>query len=229
MKKLLIEYAKIFGYTFTGLIFGLAFFLLFINFYHYKEINTKIDFSEKLSAEQQEANQKLEQIKNNLNTYNQYSYTGSENIFDLNNMQIRMNSCVTIFEGEEAQNYFKKTTYSLKDVYDFTMFYQNEIYNNCVIMQLNVFGSDDTVFDVGSLNEIRPFVADTISTLNIPTEYIIKNIENADMYHFSSDNNKTTVFNLNSTSFNKTMQSYQATLDLLVDLSNWYKNMVVGG
>ena len=127
-------------------------------------------------------------------------------------MKIRMNSCVTIFESEEAQNYFNKTTYSLKDVYDFAMFYQNQIYNNCVILQLNAFGADDT-----------------ISTLNIPIEYITKNIENADMYYFSSDNNKTTVFNLSQMSFNKTMQSYQATLDLLIDLSAWYSNMVIGG
>ena len=229
MKKLLVEYAKIFGYTFTGLIFGLAFFLLFINFYHYKEINTTVDLSEKLNTEQETVNTKLEQIKNNLNNYDQYSYNGSENVFDLNNMKIRMNSCVTIFESEEAQNYFNKTTYSLKDVYDFAMFYQNQIYNNCVILQLNAFGADDGVFDMSSLNEIRPFVADTISTLNIPIEYITKNIENADMYYFSSDNNKTTVFNLSQMSFNKTMQSYQATLDLLVDLSAWYSNLVMGG
>ena len=62
MKKLLVEYAKIFGYTFTGLIFGLAFFLLFINFYHYKEINTTVDLSEKLNTEQETVNAKLEQI-----------------------------------------------------------------------------------------------------------------------------------------------------------------------
>ena len=214
MKKLLVEYAKIFGYTFTGLIFGLAFFLLFINFYHYKEINTTVDLSEKLNTEQETVNAKLEQIKNNLNNYDQYSYNGSENVFDLNNMKIRMNSCVTIFESEEAQNYFNKTTYSLKDVYDFAMFYQNQIYNNCVILQLNAFGADDGVFDMSPLNEIRPFVADTISTLNIPIEYITKNIENADMSQMS---------------FNKTMQSYQATLDLLIDLSAWYSNMVIGG
>ena len=34
MKKVLLEYANVFAYTITGLVFGLSFFLLFINFYH---------------------------------------------------------------------------------------------------------------------------------------------------------------------------------------------------
>ena len=34
MKKILLEYANIIGYTITGLVFGLGFFLLFINAWH---------------------------------------------------------------------------------------------------------------------------------------------------------------------------------------------------
>ena len=33
MKKFLLEYANLIAYTITGLIFGLSFFLIFINFY----------------------------------------------------------------------------------------------------------------------------------------------------------------------------------------------------
>ena len=45
MKKILFEYINIFAYVIVGLAFGFSFFLLFLNFYHYKEVNTKINVS----------------------------------------------------------------------------------------------------------------------------------------------------------------------------------------
>ena len=43
MKKILFEYINIFAYVIVGLAFGFSFFLLFLNFYHYKEVNTKVN------------------------------------------------------------------------------------------------------------------------------------------------------------------------------------------
>ena len=42
MKKILGEYSQILGYTFTGLVFGLSCFIIFLNFYHFKEVGTTV-------------------------------------------------------------------------------------------------------------------------------------------------------------------------------------------
>ena len=39
MKKVLFEYSNTMAYILTGFVFGISFFLLFINFYHYKDVN----------------------------------------------------------------------------------------------------------------------------------------------------------------------------------------------
>ena len=51
MKKVLLEYASMIGYTVTGLVFGVAFFLLFINFYHSQEFFSHLHPAENRAAQ----------------------------------------------------------------------------------------------------------------------------------------------------------------------------------
>ena len=63
MKKLLLEYTNIIGYTIVGLVFGLSFFLLFINFYHAKELSEVVDISAYTATNRQNMENKLSKIK----------------------------------------------------------------------------------------------------------------------------------------------------------------------
>ena len=90
-----------FAYALTGLVFGFSFFLLFLNFYHYKELGTKIDVSSEVVANDQKTKEKLEKIKTNINSYQQNSYQGRNNIYDMNSIQIKLNNCVKVFESDE--------------------------------------------------------------------------------------------------------------------------------
>ena len=92
MKKLLLEYANTFAYTITGLVFGCAFFLLFINFYHMQELGTTYDVTTFNETNKAEINEKINTIKNNLSVYSQSTYTGDLNIFALNNIQNNLNN-----------------------------------------------------------------------------------------------------------------------------------------
>lgn len=230
MKKLLLEYANLIGYTFTGLIFGLAFALLFINYNHARDIDEIIDVSDNLTATREQVQAKIDTIKANAASYDASTYQGNYVSYDLNNIQLRLNSCVASFESEESQNYLNKTEYSLKDVYDFGEFYQNNILNDCVIMQMNALGSSDSQsINIPSLSYIRPFINLNIKKLMNSPSYIMSNIENADNYQFSNNDNKNTIFSLTRDSYYAILENYNTSLDLVVEVSEWYKNTVIGG
>ena len=59
MKRVLLEYINIFAYAIIGLVFGFSFFLLFINFYHYKEINETVNVSEEMLDNKQKTEEKI--------------------------------------------------------------------------------------------------------------------------------------------------------------------------
>ena len=75
-----------------------------------------------------------------------------------------------------------------------------------------------------------PALATKISTTELTgNDYIQSNIENSDHYYFSTETNKANFFNLVDDSYSDVMNSYQNSLDLLVEVSNWYRNVVLGG
>ncbi len=229
MKKMLLEYANVIGYTVTGLIFGLSFFLLFINFYHAKELSEVVDISSYSATYRENMQTKLNKIKENSATYNQSNYSGKENIFDMNGIQIRINSCVNILESEEAQTYLNKDKVGILDAYHFNYYYQNKILNDCVVMQLNALAVDDSPITVSSLAPIKPFLKLDIDHLLTTPAYIGNNLKNADAYFFSNDINKSSIFHITRDSYYATMNNYQQVLDLLLEVSEWYKDVVVGG
>ena len=229
MKKMLLEYINIFAYALTGLVFGFSFFLLFINFYHYRELSTKVDVSSEVIANEQKTQEKLDKIKTNINSYQQNSYQGKNNVYDMNSIQIKLNNCVKVFESNEYKELASKQSIELSDVYKLGKFYQNNILNDCVVMQLNAFIDESNSFNIESLKTIRPFIKTTINEQLSSNSYITSNLESADNYYFTNDISKSSIFFLAKDSYNSINTNYQNTLDLLVELSNWYYNEVMGG
>ena len=80
-----------------------------------------------------------------------------------------------------------------------------------------------------NFNIIKPYVELNLDTLLDSTNYVQSNIENSDHYYFSTETNKANFFNLVDDSYSDVMNSYQNSLDLLVEISNWYRNVVLGG
>lgn len=229
MKKVLLEYANLIAYTITGLIFGLSFFLIFINFYHMEEINTPADVSAYNATNKQLINDKIATIKNNISVYDQSSYTGSLNIYGLNTAKIKLEECVKALESEELVKYFDQNTVYVKDVYDFSIDFKNIVLNDCLVMQLKSMFSTDTIATLPNYNIIKPYVDLNIDNLLDSSSYVQSNLENVDHYYFSTDINKANFFDLTEDSYADIMNTYQNSLDLLVEVSNWYRSVVVGG
>ena len=229
MKKVLLEYANVFAYTITGLVFGLSFFLLFINFYHMQELAETVDVSSYNDTNKATVESKIETIRNNISVYNQSTYTGSLNIYGLNTVQLKLQDCLEILESEDMMKYFELDEIGINDSYNFTLDFKNKILNDCLVMQVKSMFNTDTVAMLPNFNIIKPYVDLNLDTLLDSTNYVQSNIENSDHYYFSTETNKANFFNLVDDSYSDVMNSYQNSLDLLVEISNWYRNVVLGG
>ena len=229
MKKVLLEYANFFAYTITGLVFGLSFFLLFINFYHMQELAETVDVSSYNDTNKATVESKIETIRNNISVYNQSTYTGSLNIYGLNTVQLKLQDCLEILESEDMMKYFELDEIGINDSYNFTLDFKNKILNDCLVMQVKSMFNTDTVAMLPNFNIIKPYVELNLDTLLDSTNYVQSNIENSDHYYFSTETNKANFFNLVDDSYSDVMNSYQNSLDLLVEISNWYRNVVLGG
>ena len=229
MKEALLEYANTFAYTITGLIFGLAFFLLFINFYHMQELSETYDISTYNDTNKASVEEKVNIIKNNINVYDQSTYKGSLNIYGLNTIKLKLEDCLEIIESEDMMKYFELNEIGINDSYNFTVDFKNKILNDCLVMQVKSLFNTDTVALLPNFNIIKPYVELNLDTLLDSINYVQSNVENSDHYYFSTDTNKTNFFNLIEDSYTDTMNSYQNSLNLLVEVSNWYKGIVLGG
>lgn len=229
MKKILLDYANTFAYTVIGLVFGLAFFLLFINFYHMQELDTRVDVVSYNANNKTQVEEKIAIIKNNISVYNQTAYNGPLNIYGLNTVQIKLQNCLEILESEEMMRYLELTEIGIKDSYHFSLDFKNKILNDCLVMQIKSIFNTDTVATLPNFNAIKPYVELNLDTLLGSVDYIQSNIENSDHYHFNTDNNRANFFNLVDDSYTGVMNNYQSSLDLMVEVSNWYRSIVIGG
>ena len=229
MKKILLEYVNMFAYTFTGLIFGLAFFLFFINFYHAQELSQVVDVSSYNDTSKASIENKIETIRNNINVYNQSTYTGSLNVYGLNTAQAKLQACLDIIEGDTMMHYLNLDEIGINDSYNFVVDYKNEILNGCLVMQVKSMFNTDTVAMLPNFNLVKPYIDMNVDNLLSSTDYVQSNLENSDHYYFTTQANKNNFFNLVSDSYSDTMNSYSNSLDLLVEVSNWFRSVVVGG
>lgn len=229
MKKILLEYANMFAYTFTGLIFGLAFFLLFINFYHMQELAQTVDVSTYNETTKASIEEKIETIRNNINVYNQPTYTGSLNIYGLNTAQAKLQSCLDIIESDTMMHYLELDEIGINDSYNFVIDYKNEILNGCLVMQIKSMFNTDTISTLPNFDLVKPYIDMNVDTMLSADDYVQNNLENSDHYYFTTQANKNNFFNLVSDSYSNTMNNYLNSLDLLVEISNWYRSVVVGG
>ncbi len=231
MKKILGEYSQILGYTFTGLVFGLACFLIFLNFYHYKEVKStvvKTSYTDDLYASVQE---NINQTRANASVFNINGYSGSENGYEMLSIQSRLALCADSFSDEEIKKYFEKDELSIQDVYEFQSVYQRKVINGCVVRQLYDLTSTDgenARFTSAKAKVIAPFVKLEADALIKRTDYVAKTIKNNSSYFFSNDDTKKNIFDITKDSYYEILLAYKDASEFLLEVSKWYYK-VIGG
>lgn len=225
MKKLLIEYCSIIAYSITGIVFGFSFFLLFINFYHYKDVNTTYKKQDSDFKINQILKTKLEKINDNANSFDPNGYKGSENIYSLSSIKSRLNICVSKIDNDELTKILDKKVIDIKDVYDMQQFYQINIANECLVKQLYEVSTLSDKFQISGLSNISPFMEDNINNLIKSTDYLQKVIKNNSSYYFSSNSNKIDLYDQTKDSYYALLNNYTEAVDFIYDVSLWYSEV----
>ena len=225
MKKLLIEYCNIIAYSITGIVFGFSFFLLFINFYHYKDVNTTYKKQDSDFKINQILKTKLEKINDNANSFNQNVYKGSENIYSLSSVKSRLNICVSKINNDELTKILDKKVIDIKDVYDMQQFYQINIANECLVKQLYEVSTLSDKFQISGLSNVSPFMEDNINNLIKSSDYLQKVIKNNSSYYFSSNSNKIDLYDQTKDSYYALLNNYTEAVDFIYDVSLWYSEV----
>lgn len=215
------DFCKTFGNSILGLIFGLSFFLLFLNFYHYREVNqvyVKQDTDTLIYHGMKDKLQKIDEISNP----NQV-YQGSSDFMSMSQIQSRLNLCVQKIDVEEFDHLLTKKKISISDVYQIQQFYQSEIADECMVKQFYDLIFSDSNSSVSGMDELRPFLENEINTFIKSTDYVQKNIKSNSSYFFSSDNSKATIYDPLKDSYYTLLNDYQNAIDFLYDIALWYQ------
>lgn len=229
MKKLLIEYSNIIAYAITGLIFGFSFFLLFLNFYHYRDVNEiyiKQDQDHKVG---QELKDKLSLVEENTKGFDINTYQGSEDAYSLSSVKSRLNICIKKIDTEEFNKILSKNEINIKDVYQMQQFFQVQIANECLVKQLyEISLIENNQLKISSLNKLSPFLKNHIDQLIKSTDYVQKVMKSNSSYSFASETSKVDLYSQTKDSYYSVLNNYISSINFIYDLSVWYKNVVEG-
>lgn len=209
MSKKIRNYLGLLAYTITGLIFGFAFFLLFLNIYHTSEVNSKyVKSSEEIDA-YNEFSGSLTLLRNKIDKIN----LNDEKKINISN---RLNSCIKSLSNEEFLNYVKKKKMDDLDIYQMKNIFQNEIVDGCLVKQLYTMTEDNDNKD------ILPFIKNDIDILLANMSYVEDNLLDNSSYKFSSNFSKTNIYNAKQESYYQVVNSYRRVVDLVNIVSDYY-------
>lgn len=209
MSKKIRNYLGLLAYTITGLIFGFAFFLLFLNIYHTSEVNSKyVKSSEEIDA-YNEFSGSLTLLRNKIDKIN----LNDEKKINISN---RLNSCIKSLSNEEFLNYVKKKKMDDLDIYQMKNVFQNEIVDGCLVKQLYTMTEDNDNKD------ILPFIKNDIDILLANMSYVEDNLLDNSSYKFSSNFSKTNIYNAKQESYYQVVNSYRRVVDLVNIVSDYY-------
>lgn len=228
MKKFLMEYINIIGYTATGLIFGIAFFLILFNFYHAKEVSSTFIKGEDYVNVYDESKPTLEKIKSNIAVFDPNNYRGNNSQTDLISIKSKIEMCVNSFENTKANKIFTKKEVSVLDVYNLLSYYQTNIVNDCVTVQLYSLRNYNGRLNSTSFEIVKPYIESNAELLSNDLDYVKRNLQNNSSFAFSSDYDKINVFNLARESYTRIETSYKNSIKLLFNVSEWFRKYVGG-
>lgn len=229
MKKLLIEYSNIIAYAMTGLIFGFSFFLLFLNFYHYRDVNEVYIKQDQDLKVGQELKDQLSRVLENTKGFDINTYQGLEDPYSLSSVKSRLNICVKKIDTEEFDKILSKAEVNMKDIYEMQQYFQVQIANECLVKQLyEISLTENNQLKLSSLNKLSPFLEDHIDQLIKSTDYVQKVMKNNSSYSFSSETSKIDLYNQTKDSYYAILNHYISSINFIYDLSVWYKNIVEG-
>ncbi len=225
MKKVFVEYFNLIGFSITGIVFGFTFFLVLINFYHYKDVSSVYIKQDSDFKVNREIENKLNKINENISSFDMNKYAGTENIYSLASIKSRLNTCVSKINNEELSTLLNEKEVGIKDIYDMQQFYQINIANECLVKQLYEITSPESKIKISNSSATTLFMQDDIESLIKSTDYLQKVIKSNSNYTFSSNASKIDLYDSTKDSYYEIINKYNASIDYIYDVSLWFKEV----
>lgn len=222
-EKKQISLLNFIAYLITSVILGIAFFLLFLNIYHYNEVNYVYEKSDEEIAVSKELKSELEIVSTKLAAVNIENYSSSSNYQVLVDTNERLNKCLTILNNEKLHNQLEKKEMTIVDIYDFQEAYQNEVVNECLVKQL--YGISDLNEDSDIMNN---FIRNNIDMVLTDVSYVKNNLLNNSSYYIVTNSSKNNIFDLYKESYYQIVTSYRKTINFVDMVADWYINSLGG-
>ena len=205
------------SYLIITFIMGLSFFLLFINIYHYNEVNYVYEKDDEEIFIADELKKEVSVISLKLAAINLENYTKNANYSLLVDTNDRINKCVSILNNENLYNNLDKEKMSILDIYEFQENYENNVVDECLVKQL--YG----IVDLGDESDImNNFIKNNIDIILTDVSYVKNNLLNNSSYYFSTNASKNNVFNLYKESYYQIVSSYRKTVNFVDMVTEWY-------
>ena len=205
------------SYLIITFIMGLSFFLLFINIYHYNEVNYVYEKDDEEIFIADELKKEVSVISLKLAAINLENYTKNANYSLLVDTNDRINKCVSILNNENLYNNLDKEKMSILDIYEFQENYQNNVVDECLVKQL--YG----IVDLGDESDImNNFIKNNIDIILTDVSYVKNNLLNNSSYYFSTNASKNNVFNLYKESYYQIVSSYRKTVNFVDMVAEGY-------
>lgn len=212
MKKFIKEYLKIISYSLIGLTLVLTSFYLVMNYYHSEEVKRTI-YIHQNDLNYQNYNAKLEQIKNNLNTYN--SNKNKNNFY--RKLYNKLMTCQTVMNGEGTLAKIQvNSSFSANDIYKIGTRFQSDILNICWAMHLS-FLTEEDIDD--EYKEIAPYIVSYINSITNQTSFALKELQNNSSYFYTTNITSSTVRNYLAADYHLIAKSYNDFADIILELS----------
>lgn len=224
MKKMFSNYFSLIGFSLTGIVFAIASFIFFINLYHHENVSSEYKKDSIVEKRIYESNKLLTDAKKNISINVNNSEVDVDRV-DLLNFYSKINFCISSFQNTSISNILNKNTVNISDVYDLLLLYQENVLNDCFVVQLYDLSSLSNISSVG-INST--FLKNNINALMNDMSYLKKNLENNSSYFMSSSIIKNSVFDYTRDSYIQIINSYELSVNLIYELSNLYRNILEG-
>jgi len=229
MKKILIQYTNIIGYTICGLLFAFSSFYLILNLFHQRELNTYYKVDPNTLDNYVSVTTKINKMKENIEE-NPNRVNNSSKAKFLSNLKSRLNTCSSSLINETFKGFGTKDAIGPLDVEHFRTSFQSDVLSKCLISQFYGLTSETDEIASGQeeFMEIAPYIHLTIENMLPATSYLEDDLANNGSYYFNSDLARTTVHDKTVSGFHSVLTLYNQASDLLVEISNWYLEQVKG-
>lgn len=221
MKHILKEYAKIFSYTMTGIVFVFASFYLIINIYHMKEVSASFILAIEEDANYNEINEKIQNIEKYTNVSVNKSKTKVDKQF-LANLNAKLKYCASALNNDTFKELANTKEMNIKEVYNLRNTLSSNVINGCLIEQLHylTYYNDKDGFSNG-FTKYSDYIKLNIDTISSKLNYIDKDFLNNSSYYYNSTNATASVMNKQKDMYEDIMNTYNQSASLVEMIAKW--------